>query len=312
MFHELRKDLTALLLRNFSQTVYVAKEMNQKQHIVPQVYLKQFGYQDKHGRWKVPAVSVKDIELMNRLDKDIIKQSNIKSLLREVNYYDIPDFESNGLLEEFFQLPEDRYANVIHEIEQKGELPLKKKDMLFGFIAHLAVRTKKYTNMLEQILEDRDYSYLLGVLEGNHRRVDHLYAVQRKSALNLLTGLSGGYIYLRLQQDFRISIVATISDEKWATTDNPVLIKCGVNQHGIIDFMGIDTKLICPLSKDYLAYIDHPKSNINFYEGFDQLAENKVNSISTSAFEKVWMDVTDGSRITEYLILPTKIPESEK
>ena len=80
--------------------------MRQKQHIIPQVYLKQFGYRDKHGRWKVSVAAVKDIDIMNRQDKNIIRQSNIKSLLREVNYYDIPSSKKNKrqLVKSYYQL----------------------------------------------------------------------------------------------------------------------------------------------------------------------------------------------------------------
>lgn len=91
--------------------------MNQKQHIIPQVYLRQFGYRDKGGIWKVPTFNIGEIPLMNKIDKTLIRQSKIKSLLREENIYDIPVSEENKRqLEEFFKLTEDYYPQVIEEI----------------------------------------------------------------------------------------------------------------------------------------------------------------------------------------------------
>jgi hypothetical protein len=76
--------------------------MDQKQHIIPQVYLREFGYQDMNSVWKVPVINIKKLDLMKRLDKVIISQSNVKSLLRETNKYDIPIIEDKRLLDRFF------------------------------------------------------------------------------------------------------------------------------------------------------------------------------------------------------------------
>jgi len=73
-----------------------------------------------------------------------------------------------------------------------------------------------------------------------------------------------------------------------------------------IDFMGIDTKLMCPLSPDFLAYIDHKDSSVQIYQGFENLKEKQVNEIDKDTFEKIWHHLTDMRRITEYLIAPTE------
>jgi len=62
---------------------------DQKQHIIPQTYLKQFGYKDQQGRWKVPTFNIEEIPLMNKINKTLVRQSNIESLLREENVFDL-------------------------------------------------------------------------------------------------------------------------------------------------------------------------------------------------------------------------------
>jgi hypothetical protein len=280
--------------------------MNQKQHIIPKVYLKQFGYRDKGGIWKVPTFNIEEISLMNKIDKTLVKQSNIKSLLREENIYDIPiSKESKRQLEEFFNLTENYYPKVIEEIKNEGELSANKKDMLLGFISLLFVRTRDYRMILNHVIENKDYPYLNGILEGNQKRIETVLNLPRKSAVNFLTAFSGIYVYKCLQ-NFRVSIIKTIPEEKWATTDNPVFTLGKADKNKRIDFMGIDTKMLCPLSPDFLAYVDHKDSSTQIYRSLEEIKENKVNEIDKETFMKIWHQLTDMSRITKYLIIPTE------
>lgn len=269
------------------------------------MYLRQFGYKDKNGAWKVPTFNIGELGLMTKLDKTLVRQSNIKSLLQEINIYDIPIGEKDKkLLEKFFMLAEAHYPQVINEIKTKNELTPEKRDMLLAFISFLFVRTKDYRFLLNQIIEKKDVTYMLGVLEGNRARVDKLLSLPRKAAINFLIAFSGVYIYNCLQ-NFNLKIVKTIPEEKWATTDNPVLVNCILNEKQQVDFMGIDTKFICPLSADYLVYIDHRDSDTVLFKGCENLVENKVNEISKSIFENIWHALINKTRVTEYIIVPT-------
>jgi hypothetical protein len=280
--------------------------MKQDQHIIPQVYLKQFGYQTKDGVWKVPTFNTEELDLMNRIDKTLIRQSNIKSLLTEVNIYDLTIGDKEiKMLEDFFQLTEDNYPKAIEEINRPRNLSLNNKDILVGFVSLLFVRTMDYRRILDLAIKRKDLTYLNGVFNNNSKRVKYILNLPIETAINFLIAFSGGYISNCLQ-NFKLSIIKSIPEEKWATTDNPVLVKCKAFDRVKLDFMGIDTKLICPLTPDYLAYIDHKDSNIRIYEGLDELEENKINEVSRSTFEKIWYDLTDKSRITKYLIVPTE------
>ena len=279
--------------------------MNQKQHIIPQVYLKQFGYRDKNGTWKVPTFNIGELDLMQKLGKTLVRQSNIKSLLQEVNIYDIPIGEMDKkVLEEFFTLAENHYPKVIEEISLRNELTVEKKEMLLGFISLLYVRTKDYRIILNRVIENKDLTYMLGIFEGDKKRIDNLLRLPREAAINFLIAFSGIYLYKCLQ-NFNVKIIKAISEEKWATTDNPVSVTCKLNEKQELDFMGIDTKIICPLSPDYLAYIDHTGSEINLFEGCENLIENKVNEIPKQTFEKIWHALINKNRATEYLVIPT-------
>ena len=280
--------------------------MNQKQHIIPQVYLRQFGYRGKGGIWKVPTFNIREIPLMNKIDKTLIRQSKIKNLLWEENIYDIPiNEESKKQLENFFKLAEDCYPQVIEEIKNKGILSANKRGMLLAFISLLFVRTKDYRLILNGVIEKKDYLYLNGILEGNKKRIETVLNLERKSAGNFLIAFSGGYVFKCLQE-FKISIIKSVPGEKWATTDNPVLVKVKADKQKRIDFMGIDTKIMCPLSPDFLAYINHKDSLDAMYEGFDNLKENQLNEIAKDTFEKIWYELTHKSRVTEYLIFPAE------
>jgi hypothetical protein len=105
---------------------------DQKQHIIPKVYLKQFGYVNKNGIWKVPIFKIEDISLMNKLDKTIVRQSNIESLLREQNIYDIPLLNGEKrILENFFKLTEDNYQEIIDEIKNPENNVAKLIEIIF-------------------------------------------------------------------------------------------------------------------------------------------------------------------------------------
>ncbi|HEY5593518.1 MAG TPA: DUF4238 domain-containing protein [Paludibacter sp.] len=280
--------------------------MKQDQHIIPQVYLKQFGYQDENGIWKVPTYNIDEIKLMNKIDKTLIRQSNIKSLLQERNIYDIPTNDENKSdLEGFLKLTEDNYPQIIEEIKMGNTLSIHNRKMLLGFISLLFVRTKDYRKILNAVIENKDYIYLNGILDGNKRRIETILTLPIESAINFLIAFSGGYIFKCLL-NFKVSIIKTISTEKWSTTDNPVLAIVKTDDQNRFDFMGVNTKMMCPLSPDYLAYIDHKDSNIQLFPNFEKLVENRVNKIDNDTFEKIWYKLTDISRITKYLIAPTE------
>jgi hypothetical protein len=243
---------------------------------------------------------------MNKLDKTIVRQSNIESLLREQNIYDIPLLNGEKrILENFFKLTEDNYQEIIDEIKNQSILSFEKKDKLIAFIALLYVRAKDFRQILGKALNDRDNTLLLGIMNGNTERVNSLYNIPKKSAINLLTAFSGGYVYNALRNS-RVFFINAISGEKWATTDNPVMVKFKISVNRNVDFFGIDTKLLCPLSQDYLAYVDYEDSKMSIYPEFDSLKENKVNNISENIFEIIWKELTEKNRIAEFLILPTE------
>ncbi len=279
--------------------------MNQKQHIIPQVYLKHFGYQDKNGIWKVPVLNIEEIPLMNQINKTLIRQSNIESILREENIYDIPINEKDKrLLEDFLKLTEDNYPQIITEIKTQKELSIDNTHKLKAFISLLYVRTKDFRLILNHIIDNKDYSYVEGILNGSEERLKILLELPKNLSINFLIAFSGGYIYKCLQH-FKVTIIETIPNEKWATTDNPVLISCKADKNKRLDFMGVDTKIFCPLSPDYLVYIDNKDSKYYAYNDFIGLEENKVNKICKATFEDIFNNLTARSRITKYLIIPT-------
>lgn len=280
----------------------------QKQHIIPEVYLKQFGYQYKGGIWKVPTFNMEEIELMNRLDKTIIKQSTIKSLLQEINIFDIPEIKENKkLLENFLKLTEDHYPKVMNEVQSDQLISANTRSMLLGFISLLFTRSPDYRLILRSVIQDKDMVYLKGIMDGDERRISIILNLPIESGINYLIAFSAGFIF-KIIQNFRVSIIKNIPGEKWATTDNPVTVICKADNQKRLDFMGVDTKILFPMSPEYLAYLDHKDSSINLITGLEHLKENQINEIGSDAFTNIWLRVTDKSRITKYLILPAPSP----
>jgi hypothetical protein len=276
---------------------------DQNQHIIPQTYLKQFGYKDKHGRWRVPVFNIEQIPLMNNINKTLVKQSNIKSLLREQNIYDLSGtIENKKHLDNTFKILEDCYPLIINEINETKRISIESKQKLITFISFLFVRTYDFRGIADHLLKSRNRDYLEAIIEDNKDRINTLLSLPVEKAINFLIGFSGFYISKVLSQ-FEITIIETIETEKWATTDNPVLVQCKATGN-IIDFLGIDTELLCPISQDYLVFIFHPNSTFSQNE-LRKLHTNEVNKISIGLYESIWYKLVDKSRVTKYIIVPS-------
>jgi len=276
---------------------------DQNQHIIPQTFLKQFGYKDKHGRWKVPTFNVEEIPIMNDINKTLVKQSNIESLLREQNIYDLSGkIENKKQLDNTFKILEDCYPSIIKEINETKRISNESKEKLITFISFLFIRTHDFREIAEHLLKTKNQDYLEAVIGDNKNRINTLLSLPVEKAINFLIGFSGFYIS-KVLFHFEIIIIETIETEKWATTDNPVLLQCKTTDN-IIDFLGIDTEILCPISQDYLVFIFHPDSNFSHNE-LRKLNINEVNKTSIELYEKIWHKLVDKSRVTKYIIVPS-------
>lgn len=277
--------------------------LDQNQHIIPQTYLKQFGYKDNHGRWKVPTFNIEEIPLMNRISKTLVIQSNIESLLRAKNIYDISGIPGNEKqLEKTFKILEDNYPLIVTEIDNTKKISSESKQKLITFISFLFIRTSDFREIAEHIIRSKNRDYISAVIGDNQKRISNILSLPIKEAITYLIAFSGFYIS-RVLSHFKIVLIETIDIEKWATTDNPVLIQCKTTGK-VIDFLGIDTEILCPISKDYLVFIFHPDSNFS-QNKLRKLIPNQVNKISKKLYENIWYQLVDKSRVTKYIIVPS-------
>lgn len=275
--------------------------MKQKQHIIPQVYLKQFGYQNSNGIWKIPTFDVGKIPIMNKIRKTLFDHLPIKSLLQEVNRFDIPDIPDNPkIVENIFQITETNYPRIIKDLTINHSLSFESKSMLLEFIAFLFVRTNDFRLIINSAIENNDEVFLNIITEGNTKNKNNILALSRDSAINVITVYSGYFIYTRLKH-FKLYIIKALDTEKWPTTDNPVLIISKMNEKKHIDFMGIDTKVLFPISPSFLAFAEHPTSNISSYINSTTLIENQINTINYDTFTNLLNLLTHESRITKYM-----------
>ena len=279
---------------------------SQKQHIIPQTYLKQFGYQDSHGRWKVPTFNIEEIPTMNKINRTLVRQTNIESFLRESNIFSLSGKTGNeDLLEKTFKTYEDCYPTIIIDINGTKKILPENRQKLLGFISFLFIRTYDFRQIASDLLQAKNRNSISAIMEGDQKRLENLLNLPVSQAVNFLIGFTGFYIARILSSNFELVLIETIAEEKWGTTDNPVLMHCRSNGKQI-DFLGMDTEILCPLSKDYLAFIFHPESTFST-NTLRKLEINKVNNIERAVYESIWLQLVDIKRATKFIIVPSII-----
>jgi len=240
---------------------------------------------------------------MNKISKTLVRQSNIESLLREENVFDLSGKLGNKKqLERTFKILEDTYPTIISEIDRTRKISVESKQKLLTFISFLFIRTYDFRQIAEDILRSRDEGYISAIIGEHKKRIDTLLSLSIDNAINFLIGFSVYYI-AKILSLFEIVIIETIESEKWATTDNPVHIQCKATGR-IIDFLGIDTEILCPISQNYLVFIFHPKSDFS-QNILRNLNRNEVNKISIELYERIWYKLVDQSSVTKYIIVPS-------
>ncbi len=222
--------------------------------------------------------------------------------MQEVNIYDIPEAQEDPrMLEMFLKLTEDEYTSIIEELKNDNSLSMNGKAKLLGFVSLMFSRTHDFKAILTNMIQNKNLDFINHLLENKMDRLKYIRSLPVESAVNFLIAFSGGYLYNALTY-FNVTLIKSKPDERWATTDNPVSIKCHV-ENSRIEFMDENTKLYFPISPDYLACFYHPATNIKD-SGFELLNTNSVNEITPENFNKTWLAITHRDRITKYMIIP--------
>jgi len=85
-----------------------------KQHKIPRVYLRQFGYH-YNNQWKISVL---------QQCETFVRQKSIESFLAETNIFDVESnvHDTPRLFEEFNCDIENNYNNIISDLDTQGKL----------------------------------------------------------------------------------------------------------------------------------------------------------------------------------------------
>ncbi|MBP2282491.1 hypothetical protein H4V97_000809 [Flavobacterium sp. CG_23.5] len=275
--------------------------INQKQHRISQVYLKQFGHikEDKH--W----LSVLKVET------GITGNVLIKDFTAETNIFDLPidDFEIKRHFENLSGQVENFYRTVISNLHNQKRLTPKDKDVLNHFVANLLCRTQPFRNFISECLNDSESrNFLIDEVtiysddtEANKFILNHF---EKNHHLNLVIGTVMNHL-VHVFRHFKKVIMRDYKNLGWLTTDNPVRVeRLGINPW----IIPLEAEIYLPLSKDFCLFMYHPESELHA-NPLRKLRIDKVNILSFDEFNKISLD--NARNFYEYLIFCNETEETE-
>lgn len=278
------------VFRKFTVLKYPLKQM---QHKLPQVYLKQFGFQDKE-QWKVSIV---------QKGEQFARRKSIGSFTAETNIFDIESEDDRfpRMFETLNADLENLYPQVLSDITTNTDLSDASWEILVQLTPNLMVRSDYWREFVSQILnsgqKETFLDITLSVHTGSYAELTELknkyfYRILAdseisRSTLNKVLLHLLNYVSHHLR-NLDVVIIKAPEGQQFFTSDNPVVFN--PNQvKGRLGLFSIDTEVYLPLSKDYLAYFHSSGSKRNFalgqlknrgiYEAQDALTQKEYDHI---------------------------------
>lgn len=239
--------------------------MNQDQHILPQVYLKQFGYRNKtNNKYCISVISKIDLSTMEKVGKFWIHQKSIKSFLSYENFFDIPFEESSAqkIFEEFNCSLENKYPKIVQNIEQNDCVLHSDESYLIQFIVNILCRSSLFRKfILEKINSKFKDDFLEEITSNISTREERETFLENflnsGFDINFLMIIIFEYIAKFLHE---FTYILLKSDKLFFTSDNPVQI-----DYLILDKPLSETiKEVCfPINPSYFIYIYKIQNDID-------------------------------------------------
>jgi len=233
----------------------------QKQHIVPQVYLREFGFR-RGDQWFI-SVCKKGDSL--KCDK------SIESFLRKVNHYDIPVTDINfrrvneSLINHAF---ESKYPRLLKELKTERLT----NDLLIEIIEvalNMLCRTDHLRNSVNDVLLSDENESMVNLitmfLQEDKKNLirNKIQSFPREHHLNALKVFLLDHILEIIKRNkFTVSVIKAPISKYWITSDNPAML-IDAPSDLIFDF---NTEIIFPFSKEYLIYIYNPRKVNKFLQ----------------------------------------------
>lgn len=247
----------------------------QNQHKLPQVYMRQFGY-EKNGHSKVSVL---------KIGEKFTRQKSIESFLAEINIFDI-ESDNPEIVRIFEALNgafENEYLNMISEINENGELSEKSYSILLQFIPNLIARSDQMRELVTDLMNtDAKTNFLKIICAHKAKDFEDLenqgfYRVMAdspvdNSIINRALVFFTDYLFRRTGY-YDIVIIESQEGKPWFTTDNPVVFE---NRMHKFEMMGKDSEIYFPLSPKYLIYL-HYRDSDDKENILRQLEKNKIH-----------------------------------
>lgn len=255
---------------------------NQKQHVIPQVYLKRFGFQEKGGQWKLSTV---------KKGEKKIEHKNIKSFERYVNIFDIdsPSPEIKRIFETLNGELETNYNKIIENIESGEDLTDVNQFFLQQLIVNLIVRSDFHREWVKGLLNHNNKPHFIKFIIGHHctnkeeyDNIEHfplykeLIDLPTEKALNKVLMYYSDHLLLRLQ-NFSVVILKTEDDKPLGTSTNPVVLNRTVTS---IETLPKNTEIYLPLTPNLIAYLYLSNEELITDNIFRRFPDNKVSEIN--------------------------------
>ena len=227
---------------------------NQNQHIVPQVYLKQFGYKFKEQS-KVSVL---------KLGEKFTKQKSIKSFLAEINLFDIesevPEIER--IFEDLNCAIENEFSDIISDLENDRKLSEKSYAVLLQLIPNFIARSHTWRSFVHHMLESDAKENFLKVIcvhladsfedLENKDFFKFMMESSTEEAINRALMFFIDHLLRRIGH-YEIVIIEAQEGKPWFTSDNPVVLE---NRTGRLEIMKKKAKSIFQLVQNiWLIYI---------------------------------------------------------
>lgn len=236
--------------------------MEQQQHRVPQVYLKEFGFLDG-DQWMITTAEKHKAELMRGVGRRWVGAKSIASVTTAENEFDLGDVlpEEKKLLEQFFWNFENEYGSVVKELDEQ-KFTDESLGKLTDFIAGLLIRSRLFRNLLaHHLTQPYAHDFLNGMcmwMDAKEReeRVRAIEAFDLPHRLNHAAYSIWHHLSSRLRA-FEGVLLKDLDNSGWMTSDNPVVLRHFQARGGSL--LGRSTEVYFPISKNWCLFLHDPK-----------------------------------------------------
>jgi len=279
---------------------------HQDQHKVPQVYLKQFGYQ-QGNQWKVSVLY---------RGETFTRQKSIGSFTAATNIFDIdnPNPTIARLFESLNGVLETEYSRLLSELENCSEISERSHFILIQLVPNLICRSDYWRDWIRGFLEHKNRPHFIRDLLAHNTntyeeylQLDNTRLFQRlvnaeitESLINEVLLHFTSYLFHHIKY-FDVVILESPEGRPWLTSDNPVLFKL---THERDEIIGINSEAYLPLSPRYLAYL-HVRTAINRSNPLRQLQCRRVHPVLDVLSEEEFLALVReiNENMGSYLIL---------